>query len=365
MKFWIRTVASLVAAVLFTLNCKAVPCLCAKSAILMDADTGQVLCAQGETEPALIASTTKIMTALLVVERGDLDRRVQIPSEATGIEGSSIYLKAGEILTVRELLYGMMLHSGNDAATALALDHSGSIEAFAAEMNRKAAALGLENSHFANPHGLDSEENYASAQDLAHLTQAALREPEFVEIVSTKSIRIGDRALTNHNKLLWTVEGAMGVKTGYTRAAGRILVSAAERGGRRLIAVTINDGNDWRDHKALYDFGFAQYTEAVAIQVGETVTAVPLLDGGSAPLLAGEAFSFSLMEGEQLTVRPLWPRAAFAPGDAGTLAGYGGVFVGERCVGTISLRWGGAEVENERTDTENLVCPGSCLPAGG
>ena len=169
------------------------PRLSAKSAVLLDAYTGRVLYASHAEDKSLIASTTKIMTALVICEAGDLDRTVVIPPEAVGIEGSSMYLKAGEVLSVHELLYGLMLRSGNDAAVALALADSGSISAFAARMNEKAAVLGLKNTHYANPHGLDNEENYSTALDLARLTRFALQNPDFAQLVSTKSVTIGDR----------------------------------------------------------------------------------------------------------------------------------------------------------------------------
>ena len=169
------------------------PRLSAKSAVLLDAYTGRVLYASHAEDKSLIASTTKIMTALVICEAGDLDRTVVIPPEAVGIEGSSMYLKAGEVLSVHELLYGLMLRSGNDAAVALALADSGSISAFAMRMNEKAAVLGLKNTHYANPHGLDSEENYSTALDLARLTRFALQNPDFAQLVSTKSVTIGDR----------------------------------------------------------------------------------------------------------------------------------------------------------------------------
>ena len=340
-----RTAAAIVAAVFFTLQCTAAPSVTAGSSILTDADTGAVLFSQNENTQSLIASTTKIMTALVVLEHCDADCVVTIPPEATGIEGSSIYLKAGEQLTVRDLLYGMMLHSGNDSAVALALACSGSVEAFAELMNQKAQELALQNTHFANPNGLDSEENYSTAADLATLTQYALQNTEFVKIVSTRTIRIGERCLTNHNKLLWRVDGAIGVKTGYTKAAGRILVSAAERNGRRLIAVTINDPNDWHDHSALYDFGFSHYEEQTVFQEGEAVAELTLLNGSVVSLTAAEDFSYALSEGEKLNIVPFYPRAAFCAGEVGTPAGIGGVFLGTRCVGTIQLLWGdGGEI---------------------
>ena len=162
-----------------------------------------------------------------------------------------------ETLTRRDLLYGMMLHSGNDAALTLAISVSGSEAAFVRQMNLRARALGLTQTHFANPHGLDSGENYSTALDLAHLAQAALQNAQLRAVVSTKTAVCAGRTLTNHNKLLWRYDGCIGVKTGYTRHAGRILVSAAERDGRMLIAVTISDPDDWRDHTALLDYGFA------------------------------------------------------------------------------------------------------------
>ena len=233
------------------------PQVSAKSAALLDGMTGECLYEKNGDQRALIASTTKIMTGLLVCEAGDLDRTVTVPETAAGTEGSSMYLKSGETLTRRELLYGMMLHSGNDAALTLAISVSGSEAAFVRQMNRRACALNLTQTHFANPHGLDSGENYSTALDLARLAQAALQNEQFRAVVSTKTITCAGRTLTNHNKLLWRYDGCIGVKTGYTRHAGRILVSAAERGGRMLIAVTISDPDDWRDHVSLLDYGFA------------------------------------------------------------------------------------------------------------
>ena len=233
------------------------PQVSAKSAALLDGTTGECLYEKNGDQRALNASTTKIMTGLLVCEAGDLGRTVTVPETAAGTEGSSMYLKSGETLTRRELLYGMMLHSGNDAALTLAISISGSEAAFVRQMNRRACALNLTQTHFANPHGLDSGENYSTALDLARLAQAALQNEQFRAVVSTKTITCAGRTLTNHNKLLWRYDGCIGVKTGYTRHAGRILVSAAERGGRMLIAVTISDPDDWRDHVSLLDYGFA------------------------------------------------------------------------------------------------------------
>ena len=276
----------------------------------MDASTGRVLYASHAEDKPLIASTTKIMTALVICEAGDLDRTVVIPPEAVGIEGSSMYLKAGEVLSVHELLYGLMLRSGNDAAVALALADSGSISAFAMRMNEKAAVLGLKNTHYANPHGLDSEENYSTALDLARLTRFALQNPDFAQLVSTKSVTIGDRVLTNHNKLLWQYSGAIGVKTGYTRTAGRILVGAAERDGRRLIAVTIADPNDWADHAALFDYGFSQFSERQLVTADSVVGQIPVISGAEDYVNLISQFSLLLSAGRRRTAGASAPRAA-------------------------------------------------------
>lgn len=233
------------------------PQTAARCAVLLDAATGELLYAKNASQRALIASTTKIMTGLLVCEAGEPERTVCVPAAVVGLEGSSMYLKQGERLTRQELLYGMMLHSGNDAALALAISVAGNEQAFVQQMNRRARELNLTQTHFANPHGLDSGENYSTALDLALLTRTALQNAAFRTVVSTKTATCAGRSLTNHNKLLWRYDGCIGVKTGYTKHAGRILVSAAERGGCQLIAVTIADPDDWRDHTALLDYGFA------------------------------------------------------------------------------------------------------------
>ena len=321
----LRAAALLIAAALLS------PCASALSACraaVLDADTGEVCFARNASEHALIASTTKIMTGLLIAEDCDPDAVVTVPQEAVGIEGSSLYLKAGEQLTVRALLYGLLLHSGNDAAVALALAHSGSVGAFVEAMNGRARELGLRDTHFTNPNGLDAPEHYSTALDLARLTLAALQVPAFAEVVATRQITIEGRSFTNHNRLLWSLDGAIGVKTGFTRAAGRTLVSAVERNGRRLIAVTLCAPDDWQDHACLYDEAFAAFSEREAVKAGACVASVPLLSGGSAELMAGESVTYALRDGETVTVRPLWPRVAFSAGTPGEPAGEGAYFSG-------------------------------------
>jgi len=289
----------------------AAPGISAQKAILTDAASGRVLFERDADTTSLIASTTKILTALIVCEDCDLSQVVQIPKEAVGIEGSSLYLREGERLTVEQLLYGLMLRSGNDAAVALALHCAGSIEAFAEKMNEKAAELGMNSSHFCNPHGLDAEEHYSTARDLSCLAIAAMENETLRRIASTKSIAFGERSLTNHNKLLWRYEGAVGIKTGYTKAAGRILVSAAERNGRRLVCVSINAPSDWSDHGALLDFGFAQFELRQLASMGQSLVQMPLLTGEQAELKAEADFSYPLFPGETPEMQLKCPEGAW------------------------------------------------------
>lgn len=235
----------------FALNTSAV------SAIAIDGKTGSVLYEQNADSKMLIASTTKIMTALVAIREGELNDTVAVSRKAAYTEGSSMYLKEGEELTLETLLYGLMLCSGNDAAEAIAEHIAGSAEAFADMMNQTAKELGMHSTSFANPHGLDHEDHYSTARDMAVLAAAAMENPVFRRIVSTKKAVIAGRTMVNHNKLLASVDGCIGLKTGYTRAAGRTLVSCAERNGNRVIVVTLQDGNDWEDHKALFDHSFS------------------------------------------------------------------------------------------------------------
>ena len=278
----------------------------AQSAVLMEAESGRVLYAKDADTPRLIASTTKLMTALVALESGhSLEEDVTIPAEAAGVEGSSLYLKAGETVKLKTLLYGMLLHSGNDAATAVALTCACSLEAFAQKMNEKAQQLGMTNSHFTNPTGLDGEEHYSSAYDMALLARACLDVPELKEITATRSTPMEGRTFVNHNKLLWRYEGCVGMKTGYTQAAGRTLVSAAERDGMTLIAVTLNAPSDWADHAAMMDYGFANYQMEEAVTAGQSLCSLPV-SGSLVPfvsLKAEETLRWPVGPGESLETR--------------------------------------------------------------
>ena len=250
----------------------------AKSAVVYDADSGRILWEKASSQKMLIASTTKIMTALLAVEHCDLNEEVLISREMTEVEGSSMYLRAGERYTVEELLYGLMLASGNDAATALAIHISGNVSDFAVLMNRKAEELQLHHTSFENPHGLDGENHYSTAEDMAVLASYAMKNPSFSKIVGTRNISIHNQLYVNHNKLLWQYDGITGIKTGYTKTAGRTLVSCCERNGRRLICVTLSASDDWNDHKKLYDWAYAAYEERIILEKNERFH-IPLMNG--------------------------------------------------------------------------------------
>lgn len=269
----------------------------ARAAALIDVESGRILYSSRGDEPMLIASLTKIMTALVAVENGDLQSKVKVGKNAFAKEGSSLYLKLGEEMTLEDMLYGLMLRSGNDAATAIAEHVGGSEEGFVYMMNAKAQELGLAHTHFANPHGLDAEGHYSSANDLAVLTAYAMHNPVFKQIVKTQEKTADnpyekwDYKWLNKNKMLRLYEGADGVKTGYTKQALRCLVSSATRNGQQLVAVTLNDGNDWNDHAALLDFGFNHYPLKTLVERGEGISGYGFV--------TGKTFAYPLGQGEE------------------------------------------------------------------
>ncbi len=296
--------------------------LSAKSAVLIDADSGRILYGKDETVRLPMASTTKIMTALCAVELCSPDRIITVDPAAVGIEGSSVYLHTGEQLTLLQLLYALLLESANDAAAAIAIGVAGSTEAFVARMNQKATALGLKNTHFENPHGLDGETHYTTAYDLALIARAALAHPLLKTVMSTRKITIpldggsGVRLLVNHNKLLRSYEGAIGVKTGFTKKSGRCLVSAAERDGLCLIAVTLSAPDDWNDHRALLDAGFATYEKVELCGKDGFLSPLPVVGGCEDYVLVkgGQTAALTLprQRGTMLCTVEL-PRFTYAP----------------------------------------------------
>ena len=321
----------------------------AASAVLIEQNSGRILYQQNADEERLIASITKIMTAVVALEHADKGRSYTVTARDMA-EGSSMYLKPGDTLLLEELLYGLMLASGNDAALAVAHCVSGETEDFVALMNETARRLGMTHTHFANPNGLDAEGHYSSARDMAMLAAYALKNQDFRRIVSTASVTIGERYLANHNKLLRLYGGCIGVKTGFTKAAGRTLVSAAAREGMTLVCATLNDGNDWNDHMALLDYGFANYHMETAVPAGQVLASV-LVQGGTAvsiPLAASEELCYPLTGEESLKVVARVPLSIPAPVVPGQAVGEVCAYLEDQEVARVELVAAAPSAKKER-----------------
>ncbi|MCL2084838.1 MAG: D-alanyl-D-alanine carboxypeptidase [Oscillospiraceae bacterium] len=295
------------------------PAISAQSAVLIDVNSGRVLYERNADEKRLIASTTKIMTAFLALKTANPDDKTTVKHEHTLVEGTRVYFKAGDVLTVRELLIGTLLQSGNDAALALA-DHcggDGGVAAFVTKMNALALQLGMTNTRFANPHGLNDDNHYSTARDMGILAAAALSDPAFEAICSMKTGQVGQITVKNHNRLLWDYDGAIGVKTGYTRKAGRCLVSGAQRNGQKLAAVTLNAPSDWKDHADMLDMGFEKYPERRLCTQDAFVCELPVVSGERAAvdIRVSQTLAMPLSDDEarRVTVSIELPRFAWAP----------------------------------------------------
>lgn len=291
----------------------------AHSFFLMDADSGDELLKSNPDQALPMASTTKMMTAIIAIEKCALSDVVTIPKDAVGVEGSSIYLIAEEKLTLEELLFGLMLESANDAAVAIAIHTSGSIEAFSDLMNEKAAEIGMAGSHFCNPHGLQTEGHFSTARDLCLLMRYCMKSEAFRMFTGTQTKNISapgekTRYLSNHNKLLRLYDGCIGGKTGYTKTAGRCLVSVAERNGKELICATLGDPNDWKDHIQLFDYGFSLYSERNILEKGALSFSVPIIGGQreEVRVFNEEEFSLFLREEESVELSVELPRFCYA-----------------------------------------------------
>ena len=253
--------------------------LTARSAVVLDAATGLVIYQRDMDARRYPASTTKIMTLIVALEKGNLEDTVTVSKNAAGMEGSTLWLEPGDKVPLRELLYGMMMASGNDATIAVAEHIAGSVPAFAQLMNDKAREIGAKDTHFVNPNGLPDENHYTTAHDMALIAAYGYRLPEFEEIVSTKEITFpwvkdDTRRLRNENQMLWLYEGGNGVKTGYTDAAGRCLVSGAKEDGLQLVAVVLDSVYMWNDSIALLDYGFEQVEPERLFRKGQVVGSV-------------------------------------------------------------------------------------------
>jgi D-alanyl-D-alanine carboxypeptidase (penicillin-binding protein 5/6) len=286
---------------------EALPVPTAKSAIVMEAATGKVLYSKDANERRYPASTTKIITLITALEYGNLDDDVIASPNAATTEGSSLWLSPGEQLKLRDMLYGIMLVSGNDATVAVAEHISGSVEDFAKLMTQKAHSIGAVNSNFVNTSGLPDERHYTTAYDLAKITAYGYKNPLFAQIVSTKHKIIPwpgkdhDRDLYNENRMLWLYDGANGVKTGNTDAAGRCLVSAASRNGIQLVAVVLDSERMWDDSISLLDYGFAQLKPVAVINKSDILKTVKIQEGktSNVKLLAANDIVIPMSDNEQ------------------------------------------------------------------
>lgn len=321
----------------------------ADAAILIDSRTGSVLYAKNEHIKRAPASTTKILTGILALEYGDVNQIVTIDKAAVGVGGSQIWLEAGEKRTLLELLQGLMLKSGNDAAVAIAYHIAGSVPGFSALMNQRAKELGALNSEFSNPNGLPekTKPHHSTAYDLALLARRGLEIPVFQELVRTKYEEIpwGDhdwqRVLKNTNRLLWYFAGADGVKTGTTRAAGNCLVASATRDGFQLIAVVLHSDNRWRDAASLLEYGFSRFRPYLAYPEGQAVKSIPVTNGAQdqVPLItAGEvAAVVPLAQWSQVQTRVTCPEYLTAPFWSGEEIGEVEVILGDQVLASSPL----------------------------
>ena len=279
-----------------------------KAMCVIEKDSKRVLYEKNINEKLPMASTTKVVTAITVLQNcKDLEEYIQVDDSAIGVEGTSIYLRQGEVIKVKDLLYGLMLRSGNDAATALACHVAGSVSAFANLMNELAKEIGAENSHFTNPHGLDNKDHYTTAYDLALISAYALNNPIFKEIVSSKSYVIEEtnksdkRYLTNKNRLLSNLEGCCGVKTGFTSKAGRCLVSAAERDKTTIVCVVLNCGPMFEESSSLINSAFTEFENTKIIDKNKEIYNEYIIDesNGKLYLYTDEDFYYPLAYGEE------------------------------------------------------------------
>lgn len=333
--------------ILFVMSGNSAYAISAKSYAVMEMTSNDVLLSKDAHTKLPMASTTKIMTALCAIENGDMDSVVEVSDKAIGVEGSSMYLERGEKLTLRNLLYGLMLNSGNDAAVAIAIHISGDVESFIKIMNDTAAKIGAKNTHFTNPNGLPDDNHYTTAYDLALITCYAYKYDDFREIVATyeKNIpwqgREYDRRLKNHNKLLTMYEGCTGVKTGFTKKSGRCLVSGAKRNGAEVICVTLNAPDDWNDHMTLMDSVFPRLSVKKLFRKGDYIATVTVKDGEGdrVGVVVKEDIDMVITDGKIPSVNVVTeiPDTITAPSGFEETVGEICVYHGNRLVGKTSL----------------------------
>lgn len=342
---------------------RAAPPISAECAVVIDADSGRVMFEKNAYSAHGMASTTKIITAIVALESGDLNSVARVSAKTAAVEGSSMYLEENEEITLENLLYGLMLVSGNDAATAIAEHISGSEEKFVELMNKKAAEIGALNTHLENPHGLSSDTHYTTAYDLAKITAYALKNSKFAEIVSTKTKNITSsdgsvRTLNNHNRFLRIYDGCIGVKTGFTKATGRCLVTAVKKSDMTLVCVTLCDPNDWDDHKALYDYVFDKYAPKPVASAGQSFGAASVGHGVLPETQAVLAEDFLLPvaeeEVERVTLTAELSSGLEAPVAAGDRVGTLTATLDGAVIGEVPLTASSEVLREEAAETDNV-----------
>ncbi|MBE6769666.1 MAG: D-alanyl-D-alanine carboxypeptidase [Ruminococcaceae bacterium] len=342
-----KTIFFILFCFLFSFNVGANPSVSARSAVLINGTTGEVIFSKNQSEQLPMASTTKIMTALLLAEENTPQKQVTVTKQMVTVEGSSMGLLPGDTVSYNDLLYGLLLASGNDAANSVAYLLGGSLEGFAKLMNLKAKQLGLLHTNFVTPSGLDNENHYTTAYDLARLAQYAMKNEAFYTAASSKNavLNYGNppyrRQLTNHNKLLNLYDGAVGVKTGFTKKSGRCLVSAARRNNEYLIAVTLSAPNDWQDHKAMLDFGFEAFVDKTFDFKEQTIN-VPVVSGEIDRVtvnIPSLTVAVANEKNSDFSTECLVPKFLYAPLKEGDI------------VGQVVLKY-----KDEVIKSENLIC---------
>lgn len=311
----------------------------AEAACVLEMVSGDIVFSKRADKKMPMASTTKIMTAIVAIENECLDEIVTVSANAANQEGSSAYIEPNDEISIHDLLYGLMLNSGNDAAVAIAEHISGSVEEFSKLMNKKAKDIGAENTHFTNPNGLHDEEHYTTAYDLAQISRYALSNAEFCEIVSangnTAKVLNTGRVIEyyNHNRLLKEYEGCIGVKTGFTKDAGRCLVSAAERDDLRFIAVTLNDPSDWEDHKIMLNDAFSEYEMVNVTEQGEEVNYLDF------PLVYAKTLNVPAKKRESFKTETVLhiPKSVKPPVEYGDKLGYAEIFHDGKIIGKVDV----------------------------
>lgn len=341
-------ILSLIFVVLFAVpytDCYALG-ISAHSAVVIDSLTGDVIYEKNAYERRRMASTTKIMTAICALENGNPDDMVKVHPNAVGVEGSSMYLGHDEVISLRDLTYGLMLASGNDAAVAIAMHISGSVDAFADLMNTTAKKIGAKDTSFKNPNGLDADGHYTTAYDLAKITRYGMTIPAFAEIVSTKNVKMPwqgkdyPRQLKNHNKLLNMYEGCDGVKTGFTKKSGRCLVSSATKEGYQVIAVTLNAPDDWNDHIAMLNYAFENYENKQLLKENDYLATIPIINGvtDTVEIIAEKGFSMPAKNGTvpEVEMKYTLPETLTAPIGFGQEVGKVDFFYKGNLIGTVA-----------------------------